>query len=67
MASKGLQTGIQIALWVVIFGLGYALYYSITKPYEAIERAAELTEMTRERMDNLRTVLINYENRAEFA
>ena len=62
MASKGLQTGIQIALWVVIFGLGYALYYSITKPYEAIERAAELTEMTRERMDNLRTVLINYEN-----
>lgn len=61
MASKGLQTGIQVLLWVIIAGLSYVLYYSITKPYEAVERRAELTVLTRERMDQIRQLAIHYE------
>lgn len=61
MASKGLRTGIQAVLAIVIVGLGYYLYLSITEPYEEILRQEELTERTRDRMDDIRAVMIRYE------
>lgn len=61
MASSGLRVAMQLGLWLVILGLGYFLFYSITEPYEAVKRAEELTEQTRERMDVIRQVAIHYE------
>ena len=62
MASNGLRVALQLVLWLVIIGLGYFLYYSITEPYEAVKRAEALTEDTRERMDYIRQVAIHFEN-----
>ena len=63
MASRSSQIriGIQAVLVVAILGLAYYLYYSITEPYERIERQQEITEQTRVRMSNIRTALIDYE------
>jgi len=63
MASngQGLRTAIQILLAIVIVGLGYLLYTSITEPHEVIERQREMTQMTRARMDKVRTVLGVYQ------
>ena len=61
MASNSLRVGLQILLWVLIVGLSYVLYRSITEPYEEIERQQALTEMTRQRMDKVRQVAIQYE------
>jgi len=60
MASKGLRTGIQAVLAIVIAGLGYYLYVSITEPYEAILRQEALTEQTRDRMDDIRYTMIRH-------
>jgi len=57
------QLALQSALLVVIALLSVWLYYSITSPYEEIERAERLTEQTRERMTDIRTVLDNYARR----
>lgn len=62
MASNGLRVATQLVLWLVIIGLGYFLFYSITEPYEAVKRAEALTEETRSRMDVIRQVAIHYEN-----
>jgi hypothetical protein len=59
--SKQIRIGIQVVLGVAIIGLAYFLYYSITEPYERIERQQQRIEETRARMDNLRTALIDYE------
>lgn len=59
--SKQFRIGIQAALAILILGLAYFLYYSITEPYERIEQQEQLTEETRTRMDNLRTALIDFE------
>lgn len=56
-----LRIGIQVVLAVLILGLGYFLYYSITEPYERIERQQRVTEQTRTRMSHIRTALIDYE------
>ena len=63
MASNSLRVGLQILLWVLIIGLSYVLYRSITEPYEAIERQEAITEMTRVRMDKVRQVAIHFESR----
>jgi len=60
-SSGTIQTGIQIILGIVIVGLAYFLYQSITEPYERIERKQEITERTRARMANVRTALVDYE------
>ena len=60
-SSGTIQTAIQALLVVVILGLTYFLYQSITEPYERIEREQRLTEQTRQRMTNVRTALIDYE------
>ena len=62
MASNGLRVGLQILLGIIIIGLSYVLYLSITEPYAEIERQQELTEMTRARMDQIRQVAIHYES-----
>lgn len=63
--SKGLRIAIQVVLAVVIVGLGWYLYVSITEPYAAVERQRELTQVTRSRMDNVRKALIRYEEQHE--
>lgn len=59
--SQGVRIAIQVVLAIVIIGLGYWLYLSITEPWEVVERQEEVTEMTRARMDNIRAALIRYE------
>lgn len=64
-SSQGIRVGIQIVLAIVIIGLAYWLYVSITEPWGVIERQQELTERTRERMDEVRTALIRFEERED--
>jgi hypothetical protein len=59
--SKQIRIGLQVVLAVVILGLSYYLYYSITEPYNRIERQQQVTERTRARMAHIRTALIDYE------
>ncbi len=63
MASKArkIQSGIQAVLAVIIVGLCYVLVVSIVEPYAKVERAKQVTENTRARMDNVRTAMIMYE------
>ena len=61
--SQGIRVGIQVVLAIVIIGLAYWLYVSITEPWKVVERQEELTELTRERMDDVRAALIRYEER----
>ncbi len=60
-SSGTIQTVIQVILGIVIIGLAYFLYQSVTEPYERIERKQEITEQTRARMANIRTALVDYE------
>lgn len=63
MASNSRNTGrivLQVVLAVVIAGLSYYLYYSITEPYEQVQRQEELTELTRERMKQVRTAMVRH-------
>ncbi|MFB6247367.1 MAG: hypothetical protein ABEL97_02220 [Salinibacter sp.] len=59
--SSQIRIGIQVVLAAAILGLAYYLYYSITEPYERIERQQRITERTRARMSDIRTALIDYE------
>jgi hypothetical protein len=61
--NRSVNLIIQVVLAVIIIGLGYFLYISITEPYKVIERQREVTEQTRDRMSNIRTALINHERR----
>jgi hypothetical protein len=60
-SSQGLRTALQFILAVIIIGLAYLLYISITEPYEAVERRQALTELTRERMNDVRTALVQFQ------
>lgn len=60
-SSGALQKGIQFFLGLVIIGLAYFLYLSVTEPYERIERQEQRVEDTRQRMTNIRTALVDYE------
>lgn len=59
--SAQIRIGIQAVLVFLILGLSYYLYYSITEPFDRIERQQQVTEQTRARMSNIRTALIDYE------
>ncbi|MFO8232870.1 MAG: hypothetical protein R6U20_09395 [Longimonas sp.] len=61
LKSDRLRTTLQVVLAIVIAVLAYFLYYSITEPYEAIEREERLTEEVRNRMVDIRTALNRYE------
>lgn len=62
-SSHGIRIGIQVVLAIVIIGLGYWLYVSITEPWEVVERQEEMTQRTRARMDDVRAALVRYEER----
>ena len=65
MASRSnTQVIIQVVLALVIVGLAYLLYRSITDPYEVIEQRERMTEITRARLDDIRQGLTRYENMA---
>lgn len=51
---------IQVVLAIVIVLLGFVLYRSIKDPYRAVERQIELTKLTRERMNHIRTGLTRF-------
>ncbi len=59
--SEQIRTGIQVVLGILIIGLAYFLYYSITEPYNEIARQEQMIEDTRTRMANIRTALVDYE------
>lgn len=59
--SSQTQTVIQVVLGILIIGLTYFLYRSITEPYNRIERQQQTTEDTRQRMGHIRTALVDYE------
>jgi hypothetical protein len=58
--SKVLMRIIQLILAIIIAALAYVLYHSIKDPYKAIERQEELTELTRGRMEHIRTGLTRF-------
>jgi hypothetical protein len=60
-SNGALQTGIQVFLGLVVIGLSYFLYQSITEPYDRIEQQQQRIEDTRQRMINVRTALVDYE------
>ena len=59
--ARNIQSGVQVVLAIVIAGLAYVLYTSIVEPYARVVRAQEVTEMTRQRMDDVRQSMIMYE------
>ena len=61
LKSDRLRTTLQVVLAIVIAGLAYFLYYSVTEPYEAIEREQRRGEEGRNRMVDIRTALNRYE------
>jgi len=52
-------------LLVVILGLGYWLYLSIVEPYEKQRQKQEITEMTHQRMSDIRDLLITVESKTD--
>lgn len=65
MISHRLKIAIQAAMAIAIVVLCVLLYQSITGPWAALERQAEITEMTRERMSQIRTALVLYERQTD--
>ena len=65
MGSQGMKIAFQVLLVVVIVGLAYWLYRSITDPYEAIQREQAITEATRNQMAHVRTALVRYERQQD--
>lgn len=56
-----MRTVLQLVLAIIIVGLAYFLYVSITEPYEAVEARREMTRITRERMGQVRAALGVYQ------
>jgi hypothetical protein len=66
MASEGTNAArllIQGALILAIAGLSWFLYRAIHDPWAAFQAEARETELVRTRMDNVRTALIEFNNR----
>ena len=60
-SGQGIRVALQVVLAIVIVGLAYWLYVSITEPYKVIEREEAMTELTRSRMDDVRKAMVRYE------
>jgi hypothetical protein len=58
--SKGASIAVQAILLLAIAGLGYFLYRSINDPYEERLRIVEAREDVRQRMSDIRQVLIRH-------
>jgi hypothetical protein len=66
MATSSRNAGvlaIQVVLGIVIVVLSYFLYHAIRDPYLAVERAEQMTQVTRDRMDQVRIALRVYNER----
>ncbi|MEL6769938.1 MAG: hypothetical protein AAFN13_03900 [Bacteroidota bacterium] len=61
-----MRIAIQLVLAVAIVALGYYLYFRITEPGKQYERQLELTDLTRERMNHLRTAMIAFERENDY-
>jgi len=59
-SGQPIRLAIQIILAIAIIGLAYWLYLSITEPYKVIEREQQLTRITRDRMSDIRSAMIRY-------
>jgi hypothetical protein len=59
-SSRAVQVVFQVLLAIVIIVLVWLLYDSITTPYREVERRQEVTQMTRDRMDEVRQAMIFY-------
>ena len=55
-----MRIALQILLGVVVIGLIYVLYHTIVDPWEEHQATEFQTEMTRARMDHIRTALIDF-------
>lgn len=55
-----MRTAIQLILGVVVIGLAYLLYHTITDPWEEYQVGEFTTELTRARMANVRSALIDF-------
>lgn len=64
-SSQGLRIAIQVLLGIAIVALAYWLYVSITAPWAAVEHEREVTRLTRQQMDKVRTALIRYERETD--
>jgi len=60
-----MRTAIQILLGVVVLGLVYVLYHTILDPWNEHETKQFQTELTRARMDHVRTALIDFRDAAD--
>ncbi len=58
--SNGARIAIQVLLLIVIVGLAYWLYESITEPYAGLQRQEAVTQKVRDRMLLNRQVLIRF-------
>ena len=58
--NSGANIAISIGLVALIAALAYFLYVSITEPYDDFQEQERLTDLTRERMDDVRSALIAY-------
>jgi hypothetical protein len=58
--TNAVRTGIQIVLALVIVVGAYLLYRTITDPWDEYQAAERQTELTRARMDHIRTALIDF-------
>jgi hypothetical protein len=68
MAEQGnnaLRLGIQLVLAVVIVVGAYILYRTITDPWRTYQAEQLQTQLTRARMDHIRTALIEFRDQAE--
>lgn len=59
-SGQPIRVALQVLLGIVIIGLAYWLYVSITEPYEVVEREQRLTSITRDRMSDVRSAMIRY-------
>jgi len=59
--GQGIRLALQAVLGIAIIVLAYFLYVSITEPYQVIKRAKAMTQLTRDRMSDVRSGLIYYE------
>jgi hypothetical protein len=60
-SSRGFRVSVQAFLALIILGLSFWLYHSITGPYDAEERRQMLTQETRRHMDGIRKAMIRYQ------
>ena len=65
MDNRLVKISIQIVLGLLIVFLFFWLIQSITGPWEAQERQREITEMTRDRMSDVRSALVYYERQED--